>query len=97
MDEPRCVSWITEEKVALYKGWVHASENSTLGNMRKEKGFRLRFWNIQNDGGRKLIYWFDGGVFSSQNVSLGIGGVFRAVFYCRSVVFQEMFVETFCK
>ncbi|GJS13676.1 retrovirus-related pol polyprotein from transposon TNT 1-94 [Tanacetum coccineum] len=38
---PLCVSWTNEEEIVLCKGWVHVSENSILGNARRESGF----WN----------------------------------------------------
>ncbi|GJY33797.1 hypothetical protein Tco_0418266 [Tanacetum coccineum] len=40
-DAPRCVAWSIEEEIALCNGWVHVSENSAIGNARRESGF----WN----------------------------------------------------
>ncbi|GJV41573.1 hypothetical protein Tco_1420013 [Tanacetum coccineum] len=38
-DAPRQTVWTHEEEIALCKGWVDVSENSMLGNSRKEAGF----------------------------------------------------------
>ncbi|GJV34025.1 hypothetical protein Tco_1394425 [Tanacetum coccineum] len=38
-DAPRCTLWTNEEEIAWCKGWVHVSENSAKGNVRKTDGF----------------------------------------------------------
>ncbi|GJR76277.1 glutathione S-transferase T3-like protein [Tanacetum coccineum] len=38
-DAPRQVAWTNEEEIALCKGWVYVSENSSVGNTRKDVGF----------------------------------------------------------
>ncbi|GKC90824.1 3-ketodihydrosphingosine reductase-like protein, partial [Tanacetum coccineum] len=45
-----CIPWTPEEEIALCKGWVLISEDSVLGNTRKEKGlwtsYRLVYDNV---------------------------------------------------
>nr|GEU79904.1 alpha/beta hydrolases superfamily protein [Tanacetum cinerariifolium] len=46
-DTPRQIAWTNEEEIALCKGWVYVSENSNVGNTRKDAGFLcevLRVW-----------------------------------------------------
>nr|GEW05618.1 hypothetical protein [Tanacetum cinerariifolium] len=38
-DVPWQSAWTNEEEIALCKGWVYVSENSRLGNTRKDVGF----------------------------------------------------------
>ncbi|GKB01129.1 hypothetical protein Tco_0829173 [Tanacetum coccineum] len=38
-EEPRCTAWTNEEEIALCKCLVHVSENSVVGNAKKECGF----------------------------------------------------------
>ncbi|GKE04004.1 hypothetical protein Tco_1396022 [Tanacetum coccineum] len=38
-DAPQRTAWTNEEEIALCKGWVYVSENSRLGNRRKDVGF----------------------------------------------------------
>ncbi|GKC63281.1 zinc finger BED domain-containing protein RICESLEEPER 2-like protein [Tanacetum coccineum] len=38
-DAPRQIAWTHEEEIALCKCWADVSENSSLGNTRKDAGF----------------------------------------------------------
>ncbi|GJR45412.1 early light-inducible protein [Tanacetum coccineum] len=38
-EDQRCIPWTPEEETALCKAWVRISEDSFVGNARKEKGF----------------------------------------------------------
>ncbi|GJU67846.1 hypothetical protein Tco_1254105 [Tanacetum coccineum] len=38
-DTPRQTTWTNGEEIALCKSWVHVSENSSVGNARKNVGF----------------------------------------------------------
>ncbi|GJZ04022.1 hypothetical protein Tco_0537297 [Tanacetum coccineum] len=38
-DAPWQIAWTNAEKIALCKGWVYVSENSSVGNTRKDAGF----------------------------------------------------------
>ncbi|GJV88593.1 hypothetical protein Tco_1532531 [Tanacetum coccineum] len=38
-EAPRYIAWTNDEEIALCKGWVYVSENSVVGNARRENGF----------------------------------------------------------
>nr|GEX59520.1 hypothetical protein [Tanacetum cinerariifolium] len=38
-DAPRQIAWTNAEEIALRKGWIYVSENSSVGNTRKDAGF----------------------------------------------------------
>ncbi|GJV06649.1 hypothetical protein Tco_1344305 [Tanacetum coccineum] len=58
-DAPRSTAWTNEEEIALFKGWVHVSENSFVGNAKRESGFWtevLRYLENKTKAPRRRTY-----------------------------------------
>ncbi|GJS87508.1 hypothetical protein Tco_0770144 [Tanacetum coccineum] len=75
-DAPRQNAWTHEEEIVLAKGWVDVSENSMLGNSRKEAGFwcaALAYMESQTKQyGRRTTFNTDFGE-ASINLNTNVG------------------------
>nr|GEV52959.1 hypothetical protein [Tanacetum cinerariifolium] len=47
--DQRYIPWTLEEETALCKGWVHISEDSVKGDMRKERGFWIEILKYMHE------------------------------------------------